>query len=326
MISALSDTFFDMFINGDFRNLIELLQCSPYFKLNLRGDHVIIYYRGEPIVEIYDNDSKNTICGIVFDAYLSAGEKIDTEFDGCLYGFDDERYSHLIGVTIPQEKCVSDLLRIIAASIDDARQFYPGSMIQQTRHQYDVLHCLLMENNIYSDFNPGDYFIVDVECTEPTTEKAKKTKALALHWPHNIKTDKDSPMRLAFIELKFGNESIESVEIPRIADIDFADIEKAVFQLYKLNLISVPGTDSFDIAIVDKKPFKIDYTKTQMIIAPVNCNQNKENLLNQVNNINVPDSIDFRIATSWPVGYGLYDKNMLTPDEFKKILVNNTNG
>ena len=44
------------------------------------------------------------------------------------------------------------------------------------------------------------------------------------------------------------------------------DIEKAVAQMCKLYLISVPGID--DVATLE--PFKIDRTKTQMIIVPVN--------------------------------------------------------
>lgn len=313
MIKALSDKFFHRFLDGDLSEIIDFLHGRPQFKLNLCGDHVTIYYKGMPIIEIHEND-ENDVFWLTRFAYMASAEKLDPKFE--------EKISSSDFLKKPLYKlCVSDigwwfqLLTDIACGIDKFAIDIPTSGIGDEQKHQDILHNIVMENNAYPEFNATDYFIIDIEYANPDVvhqddKNATNMNAVALHWLR----DNKSHAGLTFIEFKTGKESMNPVKTTLNNKV-YEDIEKAIAQMCKLYLISVPGVN--DVAILDN--FKIDRTKTQKIVVPVNCNQFQETLLKQIDNVNVPDGVDFRIATSRFMGYGLYDENMLTLDEFKKI-------
>lgn len=317
MIKALSDKFFHRFLDGDLSEIIDFLHGRPQFKLNLCGDHVTIYYKGMPTMEIHETDAQD-IFWLTTYAYTLCGDRLDPDFEKYI-----SSPNHLAKrlYKLKSDKLWFEILEDIAISLDNSPAL-PGPVtydIQKECQKEDILHRVVMENNGYAEFNATDYFIIDVEHTQPDNQNTEKLKAVAIHWPETITTNQNAPLGLAFIEFKAGKDSVDTIDFPQLNDKDFNDIEKAIAQMCKLYLISVPGVN--DVATLDH--FKIDRTKTQKIVVSVNCNQFQEMLLKQIDNINVPDGVDFRIATSRFMGYGLYDDNMLTPVEFKKMFTKN---
>lgn len=317
MIKALSDNFFNRFLDGDLDGIVRWLAGRPKFKLNLCGDHVTLYYRGIPAMEIYETDAQD-IFWLTTYAYTLCGDRLDPDFEKYI-----SSPNHLAKrlYKLKSDKLWFEILEDIAISLDNSPAL-AGPVtydLQKECQKEDILHRVVMENNGYAEFNSSDYFIIDVEHTQPDNQNTEKLKAVAIRWPETIKTNQNAPLGLAFIELQAGKDSVDTIDFPQLNDEDFDDIEKAIAQMCKLYLISVPGVN--DVAILE--PFKIDRTKTQKIVVPVNRNQFQETLLKQIDNVNVPDGVDFRIATSRFMGYGLYDDNMLTPAEFKKIFTKN---
>lgn len=318
MIKALSDNFFNRFLDGDLSELIDFLHGRPQFKLNLCGSHVTIYYKGMPTIEIHEND-ENDVFWLTRFAYMASAEKLDPKFEEKISSSDFLK-KPLYKLVLSNIGWWNQLLTDIASGIDKFALDIPVSGVGDEQKNQDILHNIVIENNAYTNFNSTDYFIIDIEHTTLNNQTNEKLQAVAMHWPENITTNPSAPLGLAFIDFKTGTDSMETIKFPKITDKDFNDIEKAVTQMCKLYLISVPGID--DVATLE--PFKIDRTKTQMIVVSVNCNQNLEALLKQIDNVNVPDGIDFRIATSRFFSYGLYDETMLTPTKFKRIFTRNT--
>ncbi|MBR2510695.1 MAG: hypothetical protein IKB59_00845, partial [Alphaproteobacteria bacterium] len=273
--------------------------------------------KGMPTMEIHEKDAQD-IFWLTTYAYTLCGDRLDPDFEKYI-----SSPNHLAKrlYKLKSDKLWFKILEDIAISLDNSPAL-PGPVTYDLQKEYqkeDILHRVVMENNGYAEFNATDYFIIDVEHTQPDNQNTEKLKAVAIHWPETIKTNQNAPLRLAFIEFKAGKDSVDTIDFPQLNDKDFNDIEKAIAQMCKLYLISVPGVN--DVATLDH--FKIDRTKTQKIVVPVNCNQFQEMLLKKIDNINVPDGVDFRIATSRFMGYGLYDDNMLTPAEFKKMFTKN---
>ncbi len=310
MIKALSDKFFHRFLDGDLSEIIDFLHGRPQFKLNLCGDHVTIYYKGMPTIEIHEKDEPGVFWLTQF-AYMTSAEKFDTNFEKIISSpkfFEKKLYK----LNLSNIGFWFQLLTDIASGIDKNIIDVPAFMFDDYQEHLDILHNIVMENN--AAFNSTDYFIIDIEYNK-TNDKSNKPTIVALHWEHNIKNNKHLYPEIAFIEIKVGADSMEPIKKISLNDKVFDDIDKAIYQMCKLYLISVPGIKN--VAAI--KPIKVKRDKIQMIIAPVNCNLNYPVYLKKITKLSKTGCIDFRIATASCIGYGLYDKNMMTPDKFNTI-------
>ena len=335
MTRALNDNFFKRFLpDGNLSELTEALQVLPQFMLNFRENYATIYYKGMRVLEIIDDGSADGIFGITADAYLTAEELLNSEFSENISDFKDSKSKYMFKLEMSNKKDWFTLLTFIANGIDNWRLGYTEEKLQHENPEKEIQQRIVLENNIFGNSNSTDYFIIDTEYKEQGNRNAGRFDAIALHWSRDMRNHRDYKPGLAFIEVKVGegaikgtsgiNKHLDDIIKYDITDDFCADIEKNIFQLYTLGLISIPGSNIFDSEKSEKKQFKIDRNKTpQMIFALANYNQKSGKILEQLEKVAEPKELDLRFATSSFLGYGLYDEGMLKLDEFKQLLTKN---
>ncbi len=187
----------------------------------------------------------------------------------------------------------------------------------------EVQQTIVKENNTSSICNETDYFIIDIEYTQP--EFDGRFDALAVYWPKN-KRKNGHNLQLAFIEVKAGNNAIggtSSIAKHYKSVIDFLnnltqnnekeqfiqDIEKMIAQQRDLGLWNIPH-NKHEITLSRS-------IKPQLIFILANYNQKSTALRNELDkfsSINSKPPFELKFATSSFVGYGLYGSGMITID------------
>ena len=77
---SISSSFLEQLKTGSLKSITDYVRVDPYLDLELRGNSVIIYYRGGKVLTV---DEKGVLTGLVDEYYLSPGtERILPSIDG----------------------------------------------------------------------------------------------------------------------------------------------------------------------------------------------------------------------------------------------------
>lgn len=190
---AISETFKTDLLNGKLAGLLEAVKNDNTLIMELRGNQVIIYYRGGALYTISFDNGKYTI------AYNKA------------YWRKKKLYDELV-----ENPSIDSAVKYIALykhQMDYHRANADRELEKQGQQQ------LILENNVYggkiledsntSKIPTGDYFIVDMEYAYKGDDMDARFDLIALKWPSlSPARKKRKNLGISFLELKYYDGSM----------------------------------------------------------------------------------------------------------------------
>lgn len=175
---SISSSFLEQLKTGSLKSITDYVRVDPYLDLELRGDRVMIYYRGGKVLTV---DEKGVLTGLVDEYYLSPGtERILPSIDGL-----HDYLAH-------------------AKHIVDIHESIQNSKLGEKEIQQRVVY----ENNLSVNADKTDYFIADVEWADNKVLKGR-VDIVAFCWKH--KKPRNRIVQLTLIEVKQGDKAIKSM-------------------------------------------------------------------------------------------------------------------
>ena len=174
---SISSSFLDQLKTGNLKSITDYVRVDPYLDLELRGNSVIIYYRGGKVLTV---DEKGVLTGLVDEYYLSPGtERILPSIDGL-----HDYLAH-------------------AKHIVDIHESTKNSKLGEKEIQQRVVY----ENNLSVNADKTDYFIADVEWADNDV-LCGRADIVAFRWNHMEHCNRI--VQLTLIEVKQGKDAIRT--------------------------------------------------------------------------------------------------------------------
>lgn len=175
---SISSSFLEQLKTGSLKSITDYVRVDPYLDLELRGDRVMIYYRGGKVLTV---DEKGVLTGLVDEYYLSPDtERILPSIDG-LHDY------------LAHAKHIVD--------IHEANPEY--SKLGEKEIQQRVVY----ENNLSVNADNTDYFIADVEWAD-NDDLGGRIDIVAFRWNHM--EHRKRIVQLTLIEVKQGEDAIRT--------------------------------------------------------------------------------------------------------------------
>lgn len=174
---SISNSFLEQLKTGSLKSITDYVRVDPYLDLELRGDSVMIYYRGGKVLTV---DEKGVLTGQVDEYYLSPGtERILPSIDGL-----HDYLAH-------------------AKHIVDIHESTKNSKLGEKEIQQRVVY----ENNLSVNADNTDYFIADVEWADNDV-LCGRADIVAFRWNHMEHCNRI--VQLTLIEVKQGEDAIRT--------------------------------------------------------------------------------------------------------------------
>lgn len=174
---SISSSFLEQLKTGSLKSITDYVRVDPYLDLELRGNSVIIYYRGGKVLTV---DEKGVLTGLVDEYYLSPGtERILPSIDGL-----HDYLAH-------------------AKHIVDIHESTKNSKLGEKEIQQRVVY----ENNLSVNADKTDYFIADVEWADNDV-LCGRADIVAFRWNHMEHCNRI--VQLTLIEVKQGKDAIRT--------------------------------------------------------------------------------------------------------------------
>ncbi|MDM8145372.1 hypothetical protein QUW02_05450 [Bacteroides eggerthii] len=175
---SISSSFLGQLKTGNLKSITDYVRVDPYLDLELRGDSVMIYYRGGKVLTV---DEKGLLTGLADEYYLSPDtERIQPTIEG-LHDY------------LAHAKHIVD--------IHEANPEY--SKLGEKEIQQRVVY----ENNLSVNADNTDYFIADVEWADNKVLKGR-ADIVAFRWNHM--EHRKRVIQLTLIEVKQGEDAIRT--------------------------------------------------------------------------------------------------------------------
>lgn len=297
---AISENFMKSLLSGDFKHVTETVKVDPSLDMEMRGDSVMVYYRGGRILTINDLS-------------IAPNRSI-------LEGMD-ENYSN--EAKFKQEIPAPDIDRIDeyfskAKRAVDNYEFY----VEHKLGEKEIQQRVVCENNYSINADETDFFIADVEWAD-NEALGGRADIIAFHWGHMshkkrkltmyiievkqgknaVKTNKDRDGKLSAGLYKHNLDFEKFISNEEYANAVKADMIKVLRQKYELGLII-----GLDELFVDKKTGEkrgdeeIDITsKVQFVYLLANYLKYSKELRNELEKVKKAKFFEASM-----VGYGLY--------------------
>lgn len=175
---SISNSFLEQLKTGSLKSITDYVRVDPYLDLELRGDSVMIYYRGGKILTVTE---KGLLAGLTDEYYLSP---------------DTERI-------LPSIEGLHDYLAH-AKHIVDIHESTKNRKLGEKEIQQRVVY----ENNLSVNADKTDYFIADVEWADKKV-LGGRADIVAFCWKH--KKPRNRIVQLTLIEVKQGDKAIKSL-------------------------------------------------------------------------------------------------------------------
>lgn len=174
---SISSSFLEQLKTGSLKSITDYVRVDPYLDLELRGNSVMIYYRGGKVLTV---DEKGVLTGLVDEYYLSPGtERILPSIDGL-----HDYLAH-------------------AKHIVDIHESTKNSKLGEKEIQQRVVY----ENNLSVNADNTDYFIADVEWADNDV-LCGRADIVAFRWNHMEHCNRI--VQLTLIEVKQGKDAIRT--------------------------------------------------------------------------------------------------------------------
>lgn len=175
---SISNSFLEQLKTGNLKSITDYVRVDPYLDLELRGNSVMVYYRGGKVLTVSEN---GTLTGLADEYYLSPDtERISPSIEGL-----HEYLAH-------------------AKHIVDIHEANPEySKLGEKEIQQRVVY----ENNLSVNADNTDYFIADVEWAD-NDDLGGRVDIVAFRWNHM--EHRKRIVQLTLIEVKQGEDAIRT--------------------------------------------------------------------------------------------------------------------
>lgn len=301
---GLSTDFFDALHakDGLLFPLLERVRTDHTLCMELRQDYINIYYRGGNLLEV-----------------RRSGEKYKTKFN---------RSYQTNGATLRLPKDWILKPSDVAAWLDA----FPAMKQQMDFHlsgkkaeEREIQQLILRDNNFGRLANDTDYYVCDIEYPlvpgGPKTDKKEgRVDVIAVHWPSTsaARRSQTSLRRLVIAEVKAGDsalamksglhEHVRDVNNFLAGSADVKNLKRAMEEVFrqKQALGLIPGL---------KSPVRFSDERPLLLLVLVNHKPASTKLHKLLGSLPPSPNADLRVAAGSLLGYGLYDRAMLTVEE-----------
>ncbi len=300
---ALSEVFFNLFLDGGaLFPLLKFVQNDYTLCMELRGNNVVIYYRGGLLYKIDDKENGN------FKIYYNKNYKESKQ----------NTKANLVEI-----KTVSDAVNEIPWHKQDMDIYFS----KKNKLEREFQQLIERENNYSGDVSHvTDYFILDIEYAFNENDKEKDKEdnlsarfdMLGVKWLSTAKERKNpNDLPIAFIEVKYGDGAITGDAgiskhiddyIKFRSDIDkmkqlAEDMQEMFNQKHRLGLISSYKDKDINITI--------NHEDVEFIFVFANHDPDKTAIKNEFNiAIEKWKGTDYlkeiKVAKASEMGYGLF--------------------
>lgn len=301
---GISNKFISDLKEGPLRPVLDAVLCDDTICLEIRDNYINVYYRGGSMLRIEEKPS----------GYSSA---FDIKY--CVHKTHAAKYKQ----QIQSAKSVLEYVEIIPLIKAEMDLYF----FEHPKLEREIQQHIMRENNLTSHAKDTDYYIADIEYAN--MQNGSRFDMLALKWPSTSLSRKNGKgLGLSFIEVKFGDnalmgaaglkkhfEDMESFLSMHPASEICTEAQKMFNQKVELGIINGlseatkicidPGQKTeFILLIANHKPASSVLKRELGIIV-------KTDIYRRLH-----EMTDIRIAYSSLVGYGLYEKTMLSLEDY----------
>ena len=287
---SISDGLMEI-LKKDYLKITEYVRISPYLDMEMRGNCVMVYYRGGKILTIFED---KTMEGLVEEYYNKKDENTK--------------------LLVPQIDTIEDYFAK-AMHVIDMYEAYEKSRLGEKEIQQRVVY----ENNLSVNACKTDYFVADIEWADNDT-LGGRADIIAFRWNHM--EHRKRLLQLTIIEVKQGEGAVVT-SVDNKGNISagllkhYDDFEKLrqdkdglktlaedmlIVLKQKMDLGLVKGLEKlFEDSRGNKKTPEI-LPEVDFLFLLSNYHHYSDNLKNELEKL--PD--DARFISSSFMGYGLY--------------------
>lgn len=304
---GLSTEFMDDFKTGILKPILNLVKKDDTLCLQIRNDYVNVYYRGGNIMDIKRN--KNSYISSFNLGYFKLAEV--------------ERKNSIIG-KLPKNITNEEQANKWVENIPFIKQIMDEYFTKYSKNEREYQQLIARENNNSVISNETDYFITDIEYTH-TDSKDSRFDLIGIKWESTSqKRQNPNNCRLVIIEMKYGDGAItgkagikkhlEDVEKFCGNQNNLDTLKEATvnlfMQLRELGLVRFGKDDN------SNKIEKLSDNKPEFILIFANHKPAKSKLSQEFKELREIKFAEVKIATANFMGYGLYDKNIISLKDF----------
>lgn len=306
---GLSETFMKDLSQEHLKPILDLAQRDHTLCLQIRNDYINIYYRGGSILKL-----KRTT-----NSYSAS-------FDNKYFKVEEEERRVMITKNLAKQINNKEEAQKWVENIPFLKQIMDEYFVNHAKNEREFQQLVARENNNSIISNDTDYFITDIEYTHPDS-KESRFDLVGINWKSTSQERKSKDnCRIVLIEMKFGDGALVGVAGIR-KHLD--DIEKFCGDKKKLDILKEETISSFkqlrELGLIQfgkngnkNQIEQLSNDNPEFILLFANHKPSKSKLESEFKNLPKLINADVKIATSNFMGYGLYNKNMLSVEEFKR--------
>ena len=188
-------------LKKDYLKITEYVRISPYLDMEMRGNCVMVYYRGGKILTIFEDKIME---GLAVEYHKDKNEKL----------------------LVPHIETIEDYFAK-AMHIIDIHEAFAKSKLGEKEIQQRVVY----ENNLSVNADKTDYFVADVEWADNDI-LGGRADIIAFRWNHM--EHRKRLLQLTIIEVKQGEEAIGkpigtyvTIDVKNLRVAETEEIQKA---------------------------------------------------------------------------------------------------
>ena len=291
----LSCSFVEELLKGKFNPVLKLVQEDDTIDMEMRGDSIIVYYRGGKLFELFEDGNMSPL---------------DSQYGTT----DDELSIGSLTSYCQQAKHLIDTYQITVVNNLGERE---------------ISQRIVMENN-YSPYSyDTDYFIIDMEFKHDY-----QFDLVALKWESTKGAHRTKKCKIAILETKQGKSTLRSsksnpglnrhftdyLEFLKSDSLD--DFKNDMIEIFKQKCILglIKGINDKGLKVDENTKFKLD-KDIEFIAIVSNYKLASDNLANELDEM--PENNTCKFAVSSFMGYGLFSNCIVDFTKFKKMINKN---
>lgn len=305
---GLSETFMND-LEGHLKPILDLVKRDHTLCIQIRKDYLNIYYRGGSIMKLERK-----------------GQSYSASFNSNYFKAEEKVRKGKITKDLPKQIKSKEEANKWVENIPLLKQIMDEHFATHSKTEREFQQLVARENNNSIISNDTDYFITDIEYTHPDS-KESRFDLVGINWKSTSQERKSKDnCRIVLIEMKFGDGALVGVAGIR-KHLD--DIEKFCGDKKKLDILKEETISSFkqlrELGLIQfgkngnkNQIEQLSNDNPEFILLFANHKPSKSKLESEFKNLPKLINADVKIATSNFMGYGLYNKNMLSVEEFKR--------